>query len=143
MGSVRNNVLIPIGDGWSLALGNCDTNVTKLFKKFVPRPTFVVFPGEDAINVLINNLEELPRAVEFAQYWDKPEVWSILGHALLSDSQITESIDAFLKANDAKHYEDVIQAAGKCGMLFHWHAVQPRIELCPYKATTYLPTMGS
>lgn len=68
--------------------------------------------GEDAINVLINNIEEIPRAVEFANYWDKPEVWTILGQALLTDGQITESIDAFLKANDAKHYEDVIQAAG-------------------------------
>uniref|UniRef100_A0A6A7FZ08 Clathrin heavy chain n=1 Tax=Hirondellea gigas TaxID=1518452 RepID=A0A6A7FZ08_9CRUS len=69
--------------------------------------------GEDAINVLINNLEELPRAVEFAAYRDKPEVWSILGHALLADGRITESIDAFLKADDAKHYEEVITAAGK------------------------------
>lgn len=71
--------------------------------------------GEDAINVLIDNLDAISRAAEFASYWDKPEVWSILGQALTADGQITEAIDAFLKANDTKHFEDVIEAAVSAG----------------------------
>eukprot|EP01083_Nonionella_stella_P040976 111112_1 len=68
--------------------------------------------GEEAINVLIHNLEATERGIEFAEYCDKPEVWSILGRALLDQNQVVDSISAFIKADDAQYYEDVISVAG-------------------------------
>jgi len=48
------------------------------------------------------------RAAEFAEYWDKPEVWSILAGAQLREGMVVESIQSFLKADDATHFRDVI-----------------------------------
>lgn len=56
--------------------------------------------GEEAVTVLLEHIGNVQRAIEFAEYWDKPEVWAILGRALLDHDRTQEAIGAFLKAND-------------------------------------------
>jgi len=70
--------------------------------------------NEDAMRVLLDHIGDLERGLEFAKYCEKPEVWGILGVAQLSREQINDSISSFLKANDASHYEQVIEVAEKC-----------------------------
>jgi len=69
--------------------------------------------GVEAINVLLYDLKDIQRGQEFAAYWDKPQVWSILGRSQLDSDLIQESIESFLKADDAQHYQDVILAVNK------------------------------
>lgn len=75
--------------------------------------------GIEAINVLLDNLKDLARAAEFAAYWDKPEVWSLLGKAQLNDGQIVNAIESFIKADDAQYYQDVIRVANEKGEFKH------------------------
>jgi len=67
--------------------------------------------GPEAIQVLLEHIDSMERAVEFAQYWDAPDVWSILGKAQLDRNLVKDSIASFLKADDATHYADVIRAS--------------------------------
>lgn len=67
--------------------------------------------GPEAIQVLLEHLENMERAVEFAEYWDKPDVWSLLGKAQLDKDLVKEAIASFIKADDAAHFADVIAAS--------------------------------
>jgi len=67
--------------------------------------------GPEAIAVLLDNIGSMERAAEFAEYWEQPEVWSILAKAQLDAGQAKDAIKSFLKADDASHHEDVINAA--------------------------------
>lgn len=53
----------------------------------------------------------MERAVEFAQYWDQADVWSLLGKAQLDKDLVKDAIASFLKADDATHFGDVIAAS--------------------------------
>ena len=53
----------------------------------------------------------MERAVEFANYWDQSDVWSILARAQLAKDMVKESIGSFIKADDATAFVDVIQAS--------------------------------
>merc|ERR1719491_1530827 len=65
--------------------------------------------GVEAINVLLYDLKDIQRGQEFAAYWDKPDVWSILGRSQLDSDLIQESIESFLKADDAQLYQELIK----------------------------------
>jgi len=66
----------------------------------------------DAIDVLLNHLEDLDRGVQFAQRCDESEVWSHLAKAQLDANLVKEAIESFIKSNDpTEHYKDVIEAA--------------------------------
>jgi len=65
----------------------------------------------NAIRVLIENIDKISRAQEFAASVNEPEVWSILARAQLAQSLIPEAIDSFLKADDANAYQEVIASA--------------------------------
>jgi clathrin heavy chain len=67
--------------------------------------------GPEAISVLLEHIESMERAVEFAVYWDQSDVWSLLAKAQLDGGLVKESIASFLKADDATHFLDVIKAA--------------------------------
>jgi len=67
--------------------------------------------GADAITVLLENIKSIERASEFADYWDQPEVWSILARAQLEANMVKESIASYIKAQDPTNYDMVIQAA--------------------------------
>jgi len=71
--------------------------------------------GADAVTVLLENIKSIERAVEFADYWDQPEVWSILGRAQLDANLVKEAIASYLKALDPAEYQLVIDAAKRSG----------------------------
>eukprot|EP00494_Astrolonche_serrata_P002058 UN02064 len=76
--------------------------IYKKFKKF-----------EEAMHVLLDNINDLERGLEFAKYCESQEVWGILGLAQLKAELIEEAIESFLKAEDAQHFEAVIEVAEK------------------------------
>ena len=42
--------------------------------------------GPEAITVLLRRLNSIPRSLEFAETWNTPEVWSLMGKAQLDQS---------------------------------------------------------
>jgi len=71
--------------------------------------------GEDAIKVLLSCIRDMERAVEFANYWDKPPVWGILGRSQLDHAMTKEAIESFIKADDVSAYKEVIIAVNRDG----------------------------
>lgn len=69
----------------------------------------------DAVDVLIDNLEDLERAHEFAERCDEADVWSRLAAAQLHSGQVPDAIAAYIKARDASNFSEVIDAAGQEG----------------------------
>ncbi|CAL8108322.1 unnamed protein product [Orchesella dallaii] len=73
---------------------------------------FAVFNKFDvntsAIQVLIENLEDLNRACEFAERCNEPAVWSQLAKAQLEKGLVKEAIDSYIKADDPCAYVDVV-----------------------------------
>ena len=76
-----------------------------IFKKFEV--------NSSAVQVLIENVNNLDRAYEFAERCNEPSVWTQLGKAQLSQNMVKESIDSFIKANDPSDYLDVVDTATK------------------------------
>eukprot|EP00741_Cyanophora_paradoxa_P015948 tig00000042_g15397.t1 len=67
-----------------------------------------------AINVLLENFEfsaSLPRALDFAERINDPEVWGRLARSQLKAGMAAEAIGSFLKAQDPAEFLDVIRAA--------------------------------
>jgi len=71
--------------------------------------------GAEAVTVLLDNLNSVERATEFAEYWDQPEVWSLLARAQLAHDLVKEAIASYLKASDPSNYDMVITAAKRTG----------------------------
>ena len=71
-----------------------------------------------AISVLIDNVKNLDRAYEYAEKFNIPEVWSLLGGAQLRDGLMKEAVDSYIKAQDPTNYLGVIQAAQMNGKRF-------------------------
>ncbi|KAJ1946283.1 Clathrin heavy chain, partial [Linderina macrospora] len=69
----------------------------------------------DAIGVLIDHVGSLDRAYEYAERCDQPEVWSRLGKAQLEGLRIKESIDSYVRADDAANYAEVIDVSSHAG----------------------------
>ncbi|KAJ3294084.1 hypothetical protein HK104_003936 [Borealophlyctis nickersoniae] len=65
----------------------------------------------NAVTVLIQNLQNVDRAFEYAERVDQPEVWSKLAKAQLDHTRVKDAIDSYLKADDATNYAEVIQVA--------------------------------
>jgi clathrin heavy chain len=65
----------------------------------------------DAIAVLVDKIESISRASEFAESVNQPEVFSFLGRAQLASGMVSEAINAFLKADDPSNYQEVITSA--------------------------------
>eukprot|EP00111_Clytia_hemisphaerica_P010235 TCONS_00029917-protein len=80
---------------------------------------FAIFKKFDvntsAIQVLIENIQNLDRAYEFAERCNVPEVWSILGKAQLDQGLVKEAIDSYIKADDPSSYQDVVDASKNAG----------------------------
>jgi clathrin heavy chain len=69
----------------------------------------------NAIRVLIEHIQKIQKAADFAASVNEPEVWSILARAQLAQNLIPESIDSFLKADDPNAYQEVTAAAERNG----------------------------
>ncbi|KAG1708834.1 hypothetical protein DVH05_022455 [Phytophthora capsici] len=65
----------------------------------------------DAIGVLLDYIKDNERAYEFADRCNESDVWSRLAKAQLDQGKVHDSLSAFIKANDASSYVDVIAAA--------------------------------
>merc|ERR1719224_262744 len=58
----------------------------------------------EAAKVLIDYIDSIERATEFAERVDTEEVWVMLGKAQLQNQLVKEAIDSFIRANDASEY---------------------------------------
>ncbi|EFA76771.1 clathrin heavy chain [Heterostelium album PN500] len=65
----------------------------------------------EAIDVLLNNINSIERAYDFADRVNQIEVYSKLGSAQLRADMVKESIESFIKANEIDKYQEVITAA--------------------------------
>lgn len=63
------------------------------------------------MQVLLDNLNSLDRAQEFAERCNEPEVYSLLGKAQLNHDVVKSAIDSYIKADDPTNYLEVIAAA--------------------------------
>jgi clathrin heavy chain len=75
----------------------------EIYKKFGLR--------DQAVRVLLDHMEDLDRAHEFATKIDEPAVWSELGAAYLAADRVEDAIAAYLRAQDGSQYTDVIAKA--------------------------------
>ncbi len=74
---------------------------------------------DEAMEVLLTKLEDLPRAAAFADKIDQPATWTKMGQAYLERGQVTEAIACFLKSQDARSYMLVIGTAERQGKYDH------------------------
>ncbi|KAF5272050.1 hypothetical protein FQR65_LT05031 [Abscondita terminalis] len=78
---------------------------------------FAIFKKFDvntsAIQVLIDQVNNLDRAYEFAERCNEPAVWSQLAKAQLNQGLVKEAIDSYIKADDPSAYMDVVETASK------------------------------
>ena len=63
------------------------------------------------LQVLIDNVNNLDRAYEFAERCNDPAVWSQLARAQLNQGMVKEAIDSYIKADDPSQYMEVVQVA--------------------------------
>ena len=67
--------------------------------------------------MLIEHVNNLDRAYEFAERCNDAAVWSQLGRAQLNQGMVKEAIDSFIKADDPTQYMEVVSVASSNGML--------------------------
>lgn len=67
--------------------------------------------------MLIENVQNLDRAYEFAERCNEAAVWSLLAKAQLQKNMVKEAIDCFIKADDPSAYTEVVEAANREGIL--------------------------
>jgi len=66
-----------------------------------------------AIEVLINKLQNMQRAADYADVVNQPAVWSILAAAQLAGGSAKDAIASYVKAVDSSAWEAVIAAANQ------------------------------
>lgn len=80
---------------------------------------FEIFKRHDdhvsAVNVLVDNIVSIDRAVEYADRVDLPEVWSKVGKAQLDGLRVTDGIDSYIRAQDPSNFLEVIEIATSAG----------------------------
>ncbi|KAH7368368.1 clathrin heavy chain [Plectosphaerella cucumerina] len=70
---------------------------------------------ESAVNVLVDHVVSIDRAQAFAEEVDLPEVWSKVAKAQLDGVRVSDAIESYIKANDPRNYEEVIETAVRAG----------------------------
>ncbi|CAG8909320.1 unnamed protein product [Penicillium egyptiacum] len=68
-----------------------------------------------AVNVLVENIVSIDRAQEFAERVELSEVWSKVAKAQLDGLRVTDSIESYIRAEDASNYHEVIETATHAG----------------------------
>lgn len=69
--------------------------------------------NDEAVLVLIENVENLGRAFEFAERCNQASVWSLLAGAQLKALMVKEAVDSYVKADDATCYKSVVETASR------------------------------
>ncbi|XLR37495.1 hypothetical protein HN51_024244 [Arachis hypogaea] len=64
-----------------------------------------------AVDVLLDNIHSIDRAVEFAFRVEEDAVWSQVAKAQLREGLVSDAIESFIRADDATQFLDVIRAA--------------------------------
>ncbi|KAF1892552.1 hypothetical protein Lal_00011019 [Lupinus albus] len=64
-----------------------------------------------AVNVLLDNIHSIDRAVEFAFRVEEDAVWSQVAKAQLREGLVSDAIESFIRADDATQFLDVIRAS--------------------------------
>lgn len=91
-----------------------------------------------AIQVLIDHINNLDRAYEFAEKCNEPAVWSQLARAQLSHGMVKEAIDSYIKADDPSQYMEVVNVASKCN---NWEDLVKYLQMARKKAReTFIET---
>ncbi|KAF5943245.1 hypothetical protein HYC85_020887 [Camellia sinensis] len=76
---------------------------------------FVIFKkfnlNVQAVNVLLDNIQSIDRAVEFAFRVQDEAVWTQVGKAQLKEGLVSDAIESFIRTDDATQFLDVIRAA--------------------------------
>ncbi|KAG5054131.1 hypothetical protein JHK85_006641 [Glycine max] len=70
------------------------------------------------VNVLLDNLETIDRAMEFAFQVEEDVVWSQVAKAQLRKGLVSDAIESFIHANDSTHFLEVIKVA-KDANIYH------------------------
>jgi len=94
-----------------------------IFKKFEV--------NSSAVQVLIDHVQNLDRAYEFAERCNEPAVWSQLGKAQLQKGMVKEAIDSFIKANDPTDYMAVVTTASQTD---HWEDLVRYLQMARKKS---------
>uniref|UniRef100_A9U2Z4 Clathrin heavy chain n=1 Tax=Physcomitrium patens TaxID=3218 RepID=A9U2Z4_PHYPA len=85
-----------------------------------------------AVNVLLDHLRDIDRAVEFAARVEEDEVWSQVGMAQLREGLVSDAIQSFIKANDATQYNEVINVASNVkayeDLVKYLHMVRKKVK---------------
>ncbi|CRK24292.1 hypothetical protein BN1708_013907, partial [Verticillium longisporum] len=68
-----------------------------------------------AVNVLVDHVVSIDRAQAFAEEVDQPEVWSKVAKAQLDGVCVSDAIESYIKADDPRNYEEVIETAVHAG----------------------------
>ncbi|KAF2580753.1 hypothetical protein F2Q68_00002811 [Brassica cretica] len=63
-----------------------------------------------AVNVLLDHVGSIERAVEFAFRVEEDSVWTQVAKAQLRDGLVSDAIESFIRADDASHFLEVIRA---------------------------------
>ncbi|WAR01555.1 LOW QUALITY PROTEIN: CLH1-like protein [Mya arenaria] len=88
--------------------------------------------------VLIEHVNNLDRAYEFAERCNDPAVWSQLGRAQLTGGLVKEAIDSFIKADDPTQYMEVVSVASKSD---NWEDLVKYLQMARKKAReTFIET---
>jgi len=101
-----------------------------IFKKFEVNTS--------AIQVLIDHVNNLDRAYEFAERCNDPAVWSQLARAQLKAGLVKEAIDSYIKAADPSQYMEVVATAQQND---NWEDLVKYLQMARSKAReTYVET---
>ncbi|KAK2465631.1 hypothetical protein APHAL10511_002175 [Amanita phalloides] len=68
-----------------------------------------------AINVLVEHIVSIDRGLDYANKVNRPEVWSRLAKAQLDGLRIKDSLDSYIKAEDASNFAEVTEIANHAG----------------------------
>ena len=85
--------------------------------------------------MLIENVQNLDRAYEFAERCNEAAVWSLLAKAQLQKNMVKEAIDCFIKADDPSAYTEVVEAANREGMVIFQKYIVLSGKLCVSRQT--------
>lgn len=96
-----------------------------IFRFLLNRYCFIAF------QVLIENVNNLDRAYEFAERCNEPAVWSQLAKAQLQQGLVKEAIDSFIKADDPSAYLDVVSTSHRTGS---WEDLVRYLQMARKKA---------
>ncbi|CAH8337295.1 unnamed protein product [Eruca vesicaria subsp. sativa] len=63
-----------------------------------------------AINVLLDNVKSIERALEFALRVEEDSVWSQVAKAQLREGLVSDAIESFIRAEDATYFLEIIRS---------------------------------